>query len=167
MNWHISSLTLWTKLHMGLSVCIFNVISFSLPVSQLFLISCSRFLSLFLSTFPLWFFSCCFLLTRPHTVNRGYCISQTQHCSISLHSRHGGHPAAPSLACRFQSERRGPFWAGWQLPLPWHEAFVHIRLHPHLLHIHPLLPVSSTCIFHLFHWCGLWPQSTAEWRTPD
>lgn len=79
----------------------------------------------------------------------------SHHCFISLHSRHGGHPAAPGLACRFQSERRGPVRAGRQLPLPQHEAFVHVRLRLHLLLLHHVLSVSPACILHLLSQCGL------------
>lgn len=88
----------------------------------------------------------------------------THHCFMSWYSRHGGHPAAPSLACRFQSEHGGPARAGRQLPLPRHEALGHVRLRLHLLLLCPFLPVSPTCIF---RWCSLWPQSTTDWRTPD
>lgn len=89
------------------------------------------------------------------------------HRFISLRSRHGGHPAALSLACRFQSERRGSVRAGRQLPLPRHEAFVHVRLRLHLLLLHTFLPVSLARVLHLLRRCGLWPQSAAGWRPPD
>lgn len=117
--------------------------------------SLSLQLVLFLPS-SLLFLSCCFLLTRPHTVNKGYCIScRVTASSLSLHSRHGGHPAAPSLACWLQSERRGPVRAGRQHALPQHEAFVDVRLCLHLLLLHPVLPVSLACYLHLPQRCGL------------
>lgn len=110
----------------------------------------------------------------------GYCFSNyvkfswqlifelTRILAFSLsYSRHGGHPAAPGLACWLQSEHSRSARAGGQLPLARNETFVHVWLRLHFLLLHPFLPVSPACILHPFRWRGLWPKSTAEWRTPD
>lgn len=86
---------------------------------------------------------------------------------LCLHSRHGGHPAAPSLACWLQLEHSRPARAGRQPPLPRHETFVHIRLCLHFLLLHPFFSVSPTCILHFIRWCGLRHQFAAKWGAPD
>lgn len=69
----------------------------------------------------------CFLSTRPHTVSRGYCIScGVTASSVSFRSGHGGHPAAPRLACRLQPEQHGPARAVRPLPQPRPEASDHV-----------------------------------------
>lgn len=64
--------------HVGLSMYIFIFLPSSAPL--LLSLSHPPFPSLSLKLFlflpsSLRFFQCCFLLTRPHTVNKGYCIS--------------------------------------------------------------------------------------------
>lgn len=103
------------------------------------------------------------------TYPQGYCIASPLHLplSLSLLSRHGGHPAAPSLACWIQSEQCGRVRAGRQHALPRHEAFVHVRLRLDLLLFCPVLTVALLRYLHLPQRCGLQPQSAAERRAPD
>lgn len=110
----------------------------------------------------------CFLSTRPHTANGGYCIScGVTASSVSSRGRHGGHPAAPRLACRLQPEQHGPAGAVRPPPQRRPEAPDHVRLHLHLIFLHPVLHVTLTCALHLPRRHGLWPQPAAERGTPD
>lgn len=150
-------------IHLGLVMYIFSVI---------FLCPFLSFSSVLVPIFPLPPLLPCFFLGmfsfNKATFSQQTLLHQlTHHCFMSWYRRHGGHPAAPSLACRFQSEHGGPARAGRQLPLPRHEALGHIRLRIHLLLLCSFFPVSPTCVLHLFRGCSLWPQSTSDWRTPD
>lgn len=169
MFWSFLSKNIWSAACQLLCILFPLHLSFSCP---LFLVLSYLFLSVsdFSSSSPPLSSSFCAVFFKQGHIRSTKDIASRHHSvspSVSLLIRHGGHPAAPSLACWIQSEQCGHVRAGRQHALPRHEAFVHIRLRLDLLLFYPVLAVAHARYLHLPQRCGLQPQSTAERGTPD